>query len=97
MHCATGKCRRNVEPGHEGSPCGKDRDCAYDMCCARENGQSVCKRLLGEGDVCGVGEGGARFLWSHQCQCAYGLKCKSVDVNGEGVVVVGKKRSIRTV
>lgn len=78
MECASGKCRRKIELGRFGALCNKDRDCNYNLCCARENGQSVCKQMLQHGDICGIREGGRKYLWSHQCPCAYGLKCKTV-------------------
>ena len=74
MECANGKCRHKVKLATEGALCTKDRDCNYGYCCAREKGQSVCKRMLQKGDRCRIPSG--MYLWSHQCPCAYGLKCR---------------------
>ena len=76
MECASGQCRRKIQLGLVGSLCVKDRDCNYGFCCARQNGQSVCKPLFQEGDKCSVPANGRRYLWSHECPCVYGLRCK---------------------
>lgn len=80
LECAAGKCRKRITLGKENSICRKDRDCNYGYCCAREKGQSVCKPMLQEGQSCAIPQGGARYLWTRQCPCAYGLKCRVVEV-----------------
>ncbi|XP_057293337.1 dickkopf-related protein 3-like [Hydractinia symbiolongicarpus] len=79
MECAGGKCRKRVALGRQGALCSKDRDCNYGFCCARENGQSICKPMLRQNEACGIPKGGRRFLWTHQCPCAHGLKCKRAE------------------
>eukprot|EP00111_Clytia_hemisphaerica_P004071 TCONS_00011663-protein len=74
MECAGGVCRRKIRLGTEGALCTKDRECNYGFCCAREKGQNVCKRMLQEGDRCS--KPNRLYLWSHQCPCAYGMKCR---------------------
>ena len=64
--------------GFEGARCRKDRDCHIGFCCAKSDGDLVCKRMLQEGDVCDVPEGGLAYALNHSCPCAQGLKCKKV-------------------
>jgi len=81
MECANSVCRLKVQPGLKGSLCRRDRDCNVDHCCAKQNGQSVCKPMLKEGDFCNLP--GKDYLWTHGCPCKQSLKCKKTRRRGK--------------
>lgn len=74
--CIWGRCIHRTFTGTEGSLCNTDKDCHKGLCCAREHGQSICKKYLAEGNQCELPHGGIIFSLSHSCPCAMGLNCR---------------------
>ena len=66
---------KQKKPGIELSRCKRDQDCKPGLCCAREHGESVCKKYLTEGEQCYVSEGGVAYSIHHSCPCGKGLIC----------------------
>ncbi|XP_057293444.1 dickkopf-related protein 3-like [Hydractinia symbiolongicarpus] len=74
--CMWGRCRNAKHDGTEMSICRHDRNCSKGYCCAREHGQSVCKKFLAENESCERTAGGLMFSIHHSCPCRRGLYCK---------------------
>lgn len=58
------------------SLCRNTVDCKPGHCCAKEEGQSVCKKYLQLGDYCELPYGGLGFSIRHECPCKPGLFCR---------------------
>ncbi|XP_067021547.1 dickkopf-related protein 3-like [Acropora muricata] len=79
MECVFGHCRVAKLRGSVGGRCRKDRPkCDAGLCCANAHGLPICKKLLQEGEDCGVPDGGLEYSLNQKCQCGPGLVCKKV-------------------
>ena len=74
--CMWGKCEVEKKPGVLESVCKQHADCNQGLCCARKQGEKVCKPYLTEGQNCSVIEGGIAYNYNHDCACGYGLVCQ---------------------
>jgi len=78
LRCIWGRC---IDPlktdGKKNHRCYNQKDCRPGFCCAKYEGESVCRPLLLEGDSCEVPPGGISFTINHKCPCGKGLRCQA--------------------
>jgi len=78
LQCVYGRCREPLKrQGGKGHMCDTDKDCNPRMCCAKNNGVSVCKPQLEYYQLCSLSPGGINHSIDHHCPCAEGLHCRA--------------------
>nr|XP_046919967.1 uncharacterized protein LOC124499995 [Dermatophagoides farinae] len=73
--CMFGQCEKPFETGHPGARCKDSDDCNAGLCCARQNGEYICKPKLKHGQQCFVPLGGLDYSLNELCPCDEGLEC----------------------
>eukprot|EP00795_Rhopilema_esculentum_P014583 gene14583-5658_t len=81
--CMWGRCFKAQRPGLYNSRCKMHNDCDEGLCCAREEGESICKKYLTEGQNCSASFGGIEYSKDHDCACGFGLVCKLFGWSGK--------------
>ncbi|XP_071803734.1 dickkopf-related protein 3-like [Asterias amurensis] len=83
LECRFGTCQKVLKLGMEGARCKNDKDCGDNMCCAKQHGESVCKRKLPLNAKCYVPEGGVEYTIDSICPCVDGLVCRRTHQSRE--------------
>ncbi|XP_071491245.1 dickkopf-related protein 3-like [Diadema antillarum] len=78
--CMFGTCHLAIPERTLGARCRNDKDCGESMCCARQHGESVCKRKLPLNAKCYIPQGGVEYVIDTMCPCEAGLICRETMV-----------------
>ncbi|OQR76035.1 dickkopf-related protein 2-like [Tropilaelaps mercedesae] len=81
--CMFGECQHPPKLGRPGARCNHLSDCGPGLCCARTNGEKVCKPRLPLGEKCYVPQGGLDYILNEVCPCEPGLVCSVVEIKRE--------------
>ena len=84
--CVSGRCKRVKELAKKGAFCKKDRDCEYGFCCTHQKGQSICKQMLEDGDLCNLHASDRKRYMSSYCPCPNGYTCKQSNISSSSII-----------